>query len=248
MAQMVRSQSGGEGGDEILGQDPTPIAPAIGRSTSQEEDQNQPLKKSILMKVKEKARKLRNTLSKKKHEDVTLPGSVSREEKEEENPEYHEAPMRESELAPEAYNVTAKRNQAAPLVIPKRDVLVPEKMLAPANATVSKVKIQSPPVAAAATGSESSSEQKCDKEAVTMKEYLMQKLEPGENEKVLSQVISEAISPTTVGPNGEMGMVDKVKGVVSSLLRVEEQSKIPVSTNPREVEIEGPHEKILQTN
>ncbi|XP_043703065.1 low-temperature-induced 65 kDa protein-like [Telopea speciosissima] len=56
---------------------------------------------------------------------------------------------------------------------------------------------------------------------VSMKEYLMYKLEPGEDEKALSQVIAEAISPRKAqsgGDNREVGVVGKVRGVVSSLL------------------------------
>lgn len=68
---------------------------------------------------------------------------------------------------------------------------------------------------------------------VSVKEYLMQKLEPGEEEKALSRVISEAMSPGKLGNNGEMGVVDKVKEAVSSLLGIEEQHpKATVTINP----------------
>lgn len=75
-------------------------------------------------------------------------------------------------------------------------------------------------------------EQNWDK-GVSVKEYLMQKLEPGEEEKALSRVISEAMSPGKLGNNGEMGVVDKVKEAVSSLLGIEEQHpKATVTINP----------------
>ena len=56
-----------------------------------------------------------------------------------------------------------------------------------------------------------------------MKEYLLNKLEPGEDEKALSQVISEAMSPRRTP--GDAGVMEKVKEVVTSLLRTEEPTK-----------------------
>ncbi|KAA8549303.1 hypothetical protein F0562_000987 [Nyssa sinensis] len=88
----------------------------------------------------------------------------------------------------------------------------------------------------------SGSQQTWDK-GVSVKEYLMHKLEPGEDEKALSQVITEAISPKKTP--GDMGVVEKVKDAVTSLLRNEESShltikttnsstRIPISTNAHE--------------
>lgn len=57
---------------------------------------------------------------------------------------------------------------------------------------------------------------------VSVKEYFMNKLEPGEDDKALSKVISEAMSPRRAP--GEMGVVEKVKEVVSSFLRPQEPS------------------------
>nr|GMD61299.1 sialidase-like isoform X2 [Ipomoea batatas] len=57
---------------------------------------------------------------------------------------------------------------------------------------------------------------------VSVKEYFMNKLEPGEDEKALSKVISEAMSPRRAP--GERGVVEKVKEVVSSFLRPQEPS------------------------
>ncbi|TKY67379.1 mucin-5AC protein [Spatholobus suberectus] len=58
---------------------------------------------------------------------------------------------------------------------------------------------------------------------VSMKEYLMNKLEPGEDEKALSQVISEAMSPRRTP--GDAGVMEKVREAVTSLLRTEEPTK-----------------------
>ncbi|XP_019161888.1 PREDICTED: uncharacterized protein LOC109158420 isoform X2 [Ipomoea nil] len=57
---------------------------------------------------------------------------------------------------------------------------------------------------------------------VSVKEYFMNKLEPGEDEKALSKVISEAMSPRRAP--GEMGVVEKVREVVNSFLRPQEPS------------------------
>nr|DAD28257.1 TPA_asm: hypothetical protein HUJ06_029725 [Nelumbo nucifera] len=145
--------------------------------------------------------------------------------------------------------------------------------LAPAYAAVTQAtniiasKIHGSPTSASETGPQSiaisSSEQKWDK-GVSVKEFLMQKLEPGEEERALSQMISEAMSPRKVP--GEMGVVEKVREAVSSLLNVEESPSlssvpsttdlstatgIPVSTNAHEVveiENEGTQGRIVQTN
>ncbi|MED6120938.1 hypothetical protein PIB30_025567 [Stylosanthes scabra] len=55
---------------------------------------------------------------------------------------------------------------------------------------------------------------------VSVKDYLMNKLEPGEDEKALSQVISEAMSPKRTP--GDAGVMEKVREAVTSLLRTEE--------------------------
>ncbi|XP_052187264.1 low-temperature-induced 65 kDa protein-like [Diospyros lotus] len=66
-----------------------------------------------------------------------------------------------------------------------------------------------------------SGQQTWDK-GVSVKEYLMHKLEPGEDEKALSQVITEAISPRN--SPGDGGVVDKVRGALTSFLRSNEPS------------------------
>ncbi|KAH6766032.1 hypothetical protein C2S52_017015 [Perilla frutescens var. hirtella] len=66
-----------------------------------------------------------------------------------------------------------------------------------------------------------SSSQTWDK-GVSVKEYFLNKLEPGEDERALSQAITEAISPRK--STGEAGVVDKVKEAVTSFFRQEEIS------------------------
>lgn len=78
---------------------------------------------------------------------------------------------------------------------------------------------------------------------VSIKEYFMTKLEPGEDERALSQAITEAISPTKASK--DTGVVEKVKDAVSSLFWQEEitnmmkksaslsSSTLPTSSNIR---------------
>ncbi|KAL9255927.1 Pentatricopeptide repeat-containing protein, partial [Drosera capensis] len=56
---------------------------------------------------------------------------------------------------------------------------------------------------------------------VSVKEYIKNKLEPGENDKALSQVISDAISPKK-NPD-DKGVMEKVKDAVTSMLQSEEE-------------------------
>ncbi|XP_073133490.1 uncharacterized protein [Henckelia pumila] len=70
--------------------------------------------------------------------------------------------------------------------------------------------------------------QKWDK-GVSMKEYFLNKLEPGEDEKALSQAIKEAISPRKTATT-DAGVVDKVKEAVTSFFWNEEQSNSMAKT------------------
>ncbi|KAK6646090.1 hypothetical protein PHAVU_L008043 [Phaseolus vulgaris] len=93
-----------------------------------EEDHGLYQKRSVLTKVKQKARKFCNSLSKRRMEDenVTPPWGArleDDEEEEEEDPEYLGAPMYESELAPEAYKENARQHPRANPVISEKHVL-----------------------------------------------------------------------------------------------------------------------------
>ncbi|RVW54480.1 hypothetical protein CK203_068396 [Vitis vinifera] len=253
---------------------PVAASPSFRRDYEQEDDHNPPSKKSVLAKVREKAKKWKQTLVKKKHDndDNATPAwgvNLEDENEEEEDPEYLGAPMYESELAPEGYKETARQHPRAIPVIPESHVLpsnarneandqpkestpipnatktitetVTEK-LAPAYATVAEAtqtiasKIQGLTVAAATStpttgGNGSSSEQQIWDKGVSVKEYLMNKLEPGEDERALSQVISDAISPRKTP--GEMGVVEKVREAVTMLLRNGESSPSTTATIPK---------------
>ncbi|XP_063944001.1 low-temperature-induced 65 kDa protein isoform X1 [Daucus carota subsp. sativus] len=56
---------------------------------------------------------------------------------------------------------------------------------------------------------------------VSVTEYLMKKLEPGEAEKALSQVITEKITPSRSPGGDQAGMVERLKGAVTSFLITE---------------------------
>ncbi|KAJ8750625.1 hypothetical protein K2173_015802 [Erythroxylum novogranatense] len=114
-----------------------------------------------------------------------------------------------------------------------------------------------PAPAAAETVDQASPREHIWDKGVSVKEYIMNKFEPGDDERALSQVISQVISPRK--SPGDVGVVEKVRGVVASLLRNDAASSlnshppatnspIPISTNAREVEEEETHGRILQAN
>lgn len=74
----------------------------------------------------------------------------------------------------------------------------------------------------------------------------MQKFEPGENDRALSQVITEAISPRKTHER-EMGVVGMVKEAVTSLLHNEETASQPTITSPSPVSIH-PHKGTTSTS
>ncbi|KAL3530791.1 hypothetical protein ACH5RR_010113 [Cinchona calisaya] len=60
---------------------------------------------------------------------------------------------------------------------------------------------------------------------VFVKEYIMNKLEPEEDDRALSEVIYEAISPKK-GAGDNMGVVEKVREAITSLLQHEESPQL----------------------
>lgn len=88
---------------------------------------------------------------------------------------------------------------------------------------------------------------------VSVKEYLMQKLEPGDEEKALSEVISDAISPKTI--TGDTGVVEKVREAVSTMLGIEPSTpSLPTTTTdispnvPTSTANMSPHVPLLAVN
>ncbi|KAG1371729.1 putative low-temperature-induced 65 kDa protein [Cocos nucifera] len=230
------------------------------------------VKKSVLSRVKEKARKWRQLLAKKKHghDDDNPTPPWGDEEDDEQHPEYHGAPMYESETAPDTYKDGTSQHRSAvqsPRALEKSVVfqhdnankepemkqgndtleqpvlhhldaiketssphatslhdmpahqdpvgesgtnkMVPvtviDTMFSEATQMIAS-KIQSP-----GRGYELGAKQMWDK-GISVKEYLMHKLEPGEEDRALCQVITEAVSPRNAGEaQGEAGMVEKKK-------------------------------------
>lgn len=66
---------------------------------------------------------------------------------------------------------------------------------------------------------------------VSVKEYIKNKFEPGEDEKALSQAISDAMSPSRTP--GDVGVIEKVKGAVNSLLWREEPAQSTIDHSAR---------------
>ncbi|XP_022141800.1 microtubule-associated protein 1A [Momordica charantia] len=91
----------------------------------------------------------------------------------------------------------------------------PEKASSPANPRPSSAR-----TASQASKLGKGTEQIWDK-GVSVKEYLMHKFEPGEDERALSQVLSNALSPRT-NPR-DVGVVEKMKEAVNSMLRAEDE-------------------------
>ncbi|CAI8616632.1 unnamed protein product [Vicia faba] len=303
------------------------------------QNQNQNQKKSVITKVKEKAKKLRHSLSKKKHEDwnaFSPPSSAGHEgDGAEEDSEHHGTTLYESEMAHEGHKENTRQHSIMSPVSPQKHVLSnneklgleqarekmlsrslskkitqpaatattaptlscpskiitktsPEKNQARAHAegsetaqyitskvhglTVSKpgenqnssptaatankqsslslrtsrtppakmpsqtdpstprtssnpmaTSPPSPPASAPPGPSNNSTPSQIWDKGVSVKEYLMNKFEPGEDEKALSKVISEAMSPRRTP--GDVGVIEKVREAVTSLLRTEEATK-----------------------
>ena len=109
------------------------------------------------------------------------------------------------------------------------------KILAPACNMVSEAtqtivsKLQRPGV-----DEEIGSKMKYDK-GVSVKEFVLQKLEPGEDDKALSKVIIESMSPRNRNSNRneEKHVVEKFREAVSSLLGKEELRKTPIPVSSK---------------
>ncbi|PKI35258.1 low-temperature-induced 65 kDa protein [Punica granatum] len=212
-----------------------------------------------------------------KHVTRSTVGNYPEQDKETENPPSPSPPNKTltstvtAKLAP-AYNAVSDATTTIASKIQNISVSAPTQASpsastsSPASAPVTTehspefydAPVSAPAKVSGTAESTGSGKQMWDK-GVSVKEYLMQKLEPGEDEKALSQVISDAMSPRRAP--GDAGVVEKVKEAVTSLLRKEESSslvivhsgknsmsQIPVSTNPQEVAEGDSHGRVVQTN
>ncbi|GJY90005.1 lisH domain-containing protein-like protein, partial [Tanacetum coccineum] len=270
------------------------------KNSDQEDKGNSHNKMSVLAKIKDKAKRLKHSFSRKKHGDkndsrcnsATRSSSVSLKEKGEEDADYHSARMSESKHAQVA-NTKAlvsipekhleKRNTEKSKDEPSSssDTITDaqSKNQAPQNASivasdtdtknkavatidVSKVhelpernsRFSSLTVSTSESVANRSDRiieegdnikdesHKWDK-GVSVKEYLMHKFEPGEDERALSKVIAETISPRR----------DKVREAMSSFLKNEEPSEMTSADVDNDVNLSLkskslPTSTILNTN
>ncbi|GAA0184916.1 hypothetical protein LIER_32204 [Lithospermum erythrorhizon] len=240
-------------------------------------------KKSVFMKVKEKAKKLGRSLSgKKKHgtdthdSDLTPVGGDKFVDaiEDDENPDYLGAPMYKSEMSSDTLKQNSRQHPPANPVVPgnhalsncsKTDVkqgnekpISPGKtiaqsepdQLAPADAKASDathsisskiagLKITNPNeketegrtggtslATSASTGTGNVSGRSNEEGMKTLERT--HKSEPGVDEKALSEVISESLSPKK---SPGQGVVEKVKEAVSSFLWYEEDESEPTIKN-----------------
>nr|DAD26485.1 TPA_asm: hypothetical protein HUJ06_027953 [Nelumbo nucifera] len=217
----------------------------------QEEDDGHRFKKSVLDKVKEKAKKWRNTLAKKK-DDATPSWGVSLDDDdfEDDDPEYLGAPMYESEMAPEECKETARQHPRTNPVISDKNVLItsavprneqdkqntPRKTItetvAPSYAMITATVLPEnhAPAQDAATEVTHRITSKVHGSATTASVIDQSNSYGQEGERALSEVTSDAISPGE-DPGGT-GVVGKVRGAVSSLLGMNGSSSSPSSSSP----------------
>ncbi|CAL0329154.1 unnamed protein product [Lupinus luteus] len=134
--------------------------------------------------------------------------------------EHHTPSSSSSSTTASNPNNTSLSNIAAPKPLVRMHSTVSSSGLRTPAAPMTPVDF--PSSAPAGSKNTSPTSQLWDK-AVSVKDYLMNKFEPGEDEKALSQVISEAVSPRRTP--GDVGVMEKVREAVTSLLRTDEPKK-----------------------
>ncbi|KAL4571093.1 hypothetical protein LXL04_017844 [Taraxacum kok-saghyz] len=225
-----------------------------------------PIKKSVLEKVKDKAKKLKHSLSIKKHHhendppsttSVTCVSSTGSKEKGHEHVEVHGARISESKNVPTTSKQDAKnhpreapatnhstskddaacssnytikddadsKNQTPSIVADHTDTInqaaTTSDVSKQDNLTENNSRFSNLTVSTSRNGERSiegeenmNGESRRREKGVSVKEYLMHKFEPGEDERALSQIITQTISPRR----------DKVREAMSSFLKHDESS------------------------
>ncbi|XP_072983850.1 uncharacterized protein [Typha latifolia] len=294
--------------DEAQGYWTTPTTPTFGYGHYHGDDHDHHSKKSVLSKVKDKAKKWKHMLSKKKHEhddaSWTLPWGygLDEEEEDEQDPEYHGAPMYESEMAPDIYRQTAPQHHSPiqsplskykkPTVYKPNNVnrelemkeandvkkqpklhhvnafketdmvisptlnkpaVIKERLMTSNNNKTFTEKVREMLALAYAFVLEITHKlaskiqekrpeyeilvKKTWDDRVALKDYLIQRLKPGEDDRALCQVITESVRPAMACRRRaeEKGAVEKVRERLSFRLDQKEPQgpPIPISTNPR---------------
>ncbi|KAJ0984017.1 hypothetical protein J5N97_002373 [Dioscorea zingiberensis] len=220
-------------------------------------------KKSIMVKVKDKALKWRHMLGKKHghhksgEEATPIPFGVHEDNNGgEEDPEFHGAPMYESERSPRFYK---ERSSRRPPIKPNMELEMKymfdshkkrgsqlhhlnafRETSMEKNTTLKEMvlKVIAPAWTKAMEIKQGISYDKC----VSLMVIVMHKLEPGEDDRALCEVLTETALLYNGVPEID-GVVNKVKNTLFSLLgltkeqSIKEQSEtlIPTSTNPHTV-------------
>lgn len=153
-----------------------------------------------------------------------------------------EAPQTRNSSSPLAPLTTSARTPPSPQTFSAQ--LAPQPLSAPTAAAASTRSFSgllAPEPRKQVSSSGGGDQQQVWDKGVSVKEYLLHKFEPGEDDRALSRAISEAISPRKT--LGEMSVVDKVREAVSSLLRndsiLRSQSK-PTVDSPSKPAFDSP--------
>ncbi|MED6119042.1 hypothetical protein PIB30_008263 [Stylosanthes scabra] len=243
----------------------SPTSPYFMKHQDLEEDHGLYQKKSVLTKVKEKARKLRYSLSKRRMEDnnninnVTPSWGVSLDDVEEyADAEYLGAPMYESEVAPEIYKENARQHPRANPVISDKHILhtnAKETIDQPSDTRNEKVEEKIIPAYAKVEGHAISRTPSANMASPSPSPSPSSSLPPvnitTNTKSGGALVVSEAMSSPRKAPSNNAGMMEKVIGAVNSLLGNEEPSQqcVTVKTTPTcEVGQEGNHGHFVQAN
>ncbi|XP_061337935.1 low-temperature-induced 65 kDa protein-like [Gastrolobium bilobum] len=234
----------------------SPLSPYFERMKHHDPEEDQGLypKKSVLTKVKERARKLRYSLSKRRQEDENLTPSwgVSLEEDEEEDDaEYLGAPIYESELAPDEYKENARQHPRASPVICEKHVLRSnvksgveqdqEKPLSPVKSTTTETQPTTTTTPCPnKTMTETVAEGSYAAHSMSSKNHAVSSTPPTNMSSQTcsitppnSSFLSHTQNSSTSSPplrekntsSNNAGVMEKVRGAVNSLLRNEEPSQ-----------------------
>ncbi|KAI7749380.1 hypothetical protein M8C21_026526 [Ambrosia artemisiifolia] len=169
-------------------------------------------KKSVFTKVKEKARKLKKSISGRKRREengtqdpyITPPGSAGSLDDDKDQPEYFGSPLYEARDVPNTDTQSGKQPENATPSLDSDDTNADSKQTGLTVSTHEDTEI--------AKADASSTQDK----GLSVKEYIMHTFEPGEDERALSQAITQTISPKC----------KRVKEAVNSLLGNEEASDL----------------------
>ncbi|KAI3811567.1 hypothetical protein L1987_21292 [Smallanthus sonchifolius] len=232
-----------------------------------QDDGNRHIKKSVLAKVKEKAKKLKNSLSRKKHSDTNgsrcpaiRSSGVGPKDKGEEDADTNTQPLalisgkhldqkldakqtkdehssftstKETHFKihapsdPSADSDTKNQTETT-MDVPKGHEFPERNSRFSSGLMVSTVESrENRSDRSVEVGENMKGKSQTRDKGVSVKEYLMHKFEPGEDERALSKVITQAMSPRR----------DKVREAMNSFLKKEESSEVNSSNVDNNVDL-----------